>query len=271
MEKLIVIVFDKEATAYEGLRTLNELDREGSISLHELSVVEKKPNGTLEIKNIEGDFPVGTFGGTAVGSLIGLFGGPVGVAVGASVGALVGFTSDLYVAEVDTDFLDEVAKTLTPGKFAIVADISEEWVTPLDTRMDKFNAFVVRTPKVSFEDARWAKEVAGLRAEIAQMQAELKTAHEDRKAKIRNRIDTLDKKLQARLAAIDTRAEQIKRETDAKVEALQRKAAKAHEQAKTNFNARITEIRHDYEDRVARLRNATATHLRKTADKIAVA
>jgi uncharacterized membrane protein len=271
MEKLIVIVFDKETTAYEGLRNLNELDQEGNISLHELSVVEKKSNGTLEIKKIERDFPIATFGGTAVGSLIGLFGGPAGVAVGASVGALVGITRDLYVAEVDTDFLGEVAKTLTTGKFAIVADISEEWVTPLDTRMDKLNAVLIRTPKVSFEDARWAKEVAALRAEIAQLQAELKQSHEDRKAKIRNRIDTLNMKLEARLDAIDKRADQMKREADAKVEALQRKAGKAHEQARTNFNARVTEIRHDYEDRVAKLRTATATQLRKAADKIAVA
>lgn len=271
MEKLIVIVFDKEAAAYEGLRALNALDAEGSISLYELSVVEKKPNGTLEMKKIDGDFPIGTFGGTAAGSLIGLIGGPVGVAAGASVGALVGLTADLYVAEVDTDFLDEVTKMLTPGKFAIVADLSEEWVTPLDTRMDQLNAVVIRTAKASFEDARWEKEVKALRAEITQMEAEFKQAHEDRKAKIRNRIDTLNKKLDARLDAADKRAEQIKREANAKIEALQRKASNAHEQAKTKFNTRITEIRRDYEERVGKLRNATATQLRKAADKIAVA
>ena len=42
---------------------------------------------------------------------------------------------DLFNAGVSMDFVDEVAASLTPGKAAVIADIDETWVTPIDTRL----------------------------------------------------------------------------------------------------------------------------------------
>ena len=44
--------------------------------------------------------------------------------------------------EVDTDFLTDVATALTPGKYAVVADVDEDWVTPVDTRMEAVGGVV---------------------------------------------------------------------------------------------------------------------------------
>ena len=38
-------------------------------------------------------------------------------------------------AGVDADFLDEVSVALTPGKSAVVAEVDEAWVAPVDTRL----------------------------------------------------------------------------------------------------------------------------------------
>jgi hypothetical protein len=46
--------------------------------------------------------------------------------------------------EVDTDFLADVATALTPGKYAVVADVDEDWVTPVDTRMEAVGGVVFR-------------------------------------------------------------------------------------------------------------------------------
>jgi flavin-binding protein dodecin len=98
-----------------------------------------------------------------------LLGGPAGLAIGALTGTVIGNIADLWVAGVGSDFLDEVSNVLTPGKYAIVADISEEWVTPLDTRMEALNGFVFRTTKKSFEEAlnvaikRISKSIRGVR------------------------------------------------------------------------------------------------------------
>ena len=144
MEKMLVVVFNDEPKSYEGSHALKQLDNEGSITIHAEAVIKKNADGTVTIKQSEDDFPIRTIGGTAIGSLIGLLEGPVGLAVGATAGLLAGSIGDLHVAGVDAEFVDDVAATLTPGKCALIADISEEWVTPVDTRMEALGGTVFR-------------------------------------------------------------------------------------------------------------------------------
>ena len=57
-------------------------------------------------------------------------------------GASAGVIGDFYVAGVDEDFLADVSTALLPGKFAVVADLSEEWITPVDVRMEVLGGVV---------------------------------------------------------------------------------------------------------------------------------
>jgi len=114
MEKMLVVVFESEAKAYEAVRSLNQLDAEGSITIHAESVIKKNADGTVSVLRTDGDFPVRTIGGTAIGSLIGLLGGPVGFGVGALAGTFAGMMGDIYAAGVNTDFGADVAAALTP-------------------------------------------------------------------------------------------------------------------------------------------------------------
>jgi uncharacterized membrane protein len=258
MEKMLVVVFDSEAKAYEASRGLNQLDLEGSIAIHAESVISKEANGTVKVKQAEGDFPIRTITGTAIGSLIGILGGPVGVAVGAGAGMLAGSFSDLFVAGVDSDFLAEVSTILTPGKHAIVADISEEWVTPIDTRMEALNGVVFRTTSRAFAQDQTALAESELRAQIDQLRAEHARARAEHKAKLQAKIDALHTKLQSKLDLAKQRSEQIKQETEAKVNALQKKAAKAQGEIRATMDARVKEIRGEYDQAVARAKSMVA-------------
>lgn len=268
MERMLVVVFENEAKAYEALRAFAELDREGSISIHAASVIQKNADGTVSIKRTEGDFPIRTLEGTAIGSLVGLLGGPVGLAVGAAAGASAGVFGDLYTAGVNQDFLYTVAGELPPGKFAVLADVSEEWITPVDTRMEALDGTVFRTATENFEQEQAARDAAAITAEIDQLKAELAQAKTDRKAKLQAKIDGLNTKLQEKLARVEKRSEQIKSETDLKVRTLQEKAAKARGDAKAAIDGRIRQIQETYEKSVARMKSAAAEQLRETADKL---
>jgi len=258
MEKMIAVVFDNETKAYEASRSLNHLDAEGSIAIHAESVISKEANGTVTVKQAEGDFPIRTLAGTAIGSLIGLLGGPVGVAVGFGTGAVAGGFGDLFAAGVDSDFVAEVSAMLTPGKYAVVADVSEEWVTPVDTRMEALHGVVFRTTRSAFEQDQRVKDEAVLRAEIGQMKAEHARANAERKTKLQAKIDQLNAKLQKKLDEATQRAEQIKRETEAKVEALQKKAAKFEGEIKAATEKRVKEIREQYDHAVAGAKRTAA-------------
>lgn len=268
MEKMLVVVFDNESTAYEATRALADLDREGSISVHAESVIQKNADGSLTVKQTDTDFPIRSVAGTGIGSLIGLLGGPVGWAVGAAAGATAGMVGDLYTAGVNEDFVSSVVPALASGKFAVLADISEEWVTPLDTQMEALGGSVFRTSRESFEEEQRAREAAALKAEIEQLKAEHARAQADRKAKIQAKIDQLNSQLQQKLTQAQQRSEQIRHETEAKVLALEQRADKARGEAKAAFDGRIREIREAYDQSVARTKSIAAQQLRNAANKL---
>ncbi len=268
MEKMLVVVFDDESKAYEGSRALKQLDAEGSMTIYAEAVIKKNADGTVMVKQVDDGFPIRTVGGTAIGSLIGLLGGPVGLGIGAVAGALAGSLGDLSVAGVDAEFLDDVGAALTTGKCAVIADISEEWVTPVDTRMEALGGAVVRSARKSVEDEHRARDVAALRAEIDQLKAEHARAQVDRKAKLQAKIDQLNAKLQAKLDQAKQRSEQIKSETEARVQALQKKAEKAQGDIKATLEARAKHIREEYEQSVAKQKHLLAEQLKAAAAKL---
>lgn len=243
MLRMLVVVFDNELKAYEGSRALTQLDSEGSITIHAEAVIKKNADGTITVKQSGDEFPIRAVGGTAIGALIGLLGGPIGLGIGAAAGAVAGTIWEVDRSGVNAEFLDDVSAKLTPGKWAVVSDISEEWVTPVDTRMDALGGFVYRTTRHEVEHERNAGEVATMKADIAQLKAELAQSRTEHKAKLQAKIDKLQGKLREKEKQAKLRLEQEEKEAKAKVEALEKKASKAKGEAKTAIEARIAEIR----------------------------
>jgi len=268
MEKMLVVVFDSESKAYEGTNALAQLDRDGSITVHAGIVIKKNAEGkTVVLKTVD-DYALDTLGGTAIGSLIGLLGGPYGVIIGATMGTLVGATSDLYRSGVSAEFVDDVSAILTPGKYAVVADISEEWTTPLDLKMEKLDGQVFRTSRLDVEAVQTSSEIAATDREIEQLKMEMKKASDERKAKLQAKIDKLNMARKKKEEEVNQRLEQIKSEHERKVQALKEKAANAHSNAKAVIDARITELNQHHQQAVAMWKNAQAAKLEKGAEKL---
>jgi uncharacterized membrane protein len=256
MDKMIVTVFNDERSAYEGARALLELHEEGSLTLYASTVIFKDTNGVITVKQATDEGPLGTFGGLATGSLIGLLGGPVGLAVGAFAGTLTGSLFDLARLGVSDDFLNEVYLNLVPNKWAVVAEVDEVWVTPLDTRMDAISGVVFRRGRGEFMDIQIEREIAADKAEIERLETEYKQAVGDAKAKLKVKVDTARKRYEDRRQLLLRRIEEIQREGEAKINLLQEQMAKATGQAKANLEKRVTDERTKHNARVAKLRQA---------------
>jgi uncharacterized membrane protein len=225
MDRMLVVVFDTENKAYEGKKALMQLEYEGSIVVYAHAVVAKNADGTTTVKQSDDPGPLGTLLGTALGSLIGLLGGPVGLAIGATAGLAVGGTVDLDNARVGDDFIDDVTKVLLPNKFALVAEIQEDWTTPVDTRMEAIGGRVFRRALSEVKHTVDDEETAAMKADLAQMKAEHAKASADRKAKLQEKINQLDSKIQARLEKAKERRQAAEQQAKAKVEILKAKAA----------------------------------------------
>jgi len=227
MDRMLVVVFDSESKAYEGKKALLQLDGEGSISAYGYAVVAKNSDGTTTVKQGDDTGPLGTLAGTAVGSLIGVLGGPAGLAIGAAVGLTAGATVDLHNARISDDFIDDVTKVLLPNRVAVIAEIEEDWTTPVDTRMEAIGGIVFRRALSDVEDTVDDEDVAAIKADIAQMKAEHAQARTDRKAKLQEKINQLNAKLQAHLQKAKEQRQAAEREAQIKVDILKAKAKAA--------------------------------------------
>jgi len=231
MDRILVVIFPNESKAYEGRTALQQLNSEGSITVYAYAVVAKNADGTATVKQGDDVGPIGTLMGTSLGSLIGVLGGPVGVAAGAAAGMAAGSTIDLNNVRVGSDFIDDVQKFLVPPYVALVAEIDEEWTTPVDTRMEAIGGNVFRRALSDVEDQVDNEDIAAMKADLEQLKAERAKAQADRKAKLEEKINQLDSKIQAQLELAKERHEAAKRKAQAKAQALKARADAARSKA----------------------------------------
>ena len=113
----------------------------------------------------------------------------MGLAIGAASGLALGALYDVDDIRVGEDFLDDVSKSLTPNKVAVVAEVEEEWTTPVDTRMEALGGTVLRRALWEVEKTVDEQEIAAMKADLEQLKSEISKAHADRKAKLQKKID----------------------------------------------------------------------------------
>jgi uncharacterized membrane protein len=256
MNKMIVVVFDSESKAYEGSKALRGLHDEGSITLYAMGVIAKDAGGKVTVKEAADRGPLGTGIGLVTGSLIGLLGGPVGVAIGAGAGTFGGVLYDLATVGVGEDFLAEVGGQLKPAKTAVVAEVEEEWTMPVDISMEAAGGVVLRRGLGEVQDALIERDTDALEAEIAQLKAEYAQATGQAKVKLQAKIDAAKAKLQATHDRAKAALEAARQKMDAKIKSLEEQSAKAKGDAKVKIDARIAEVRSEYEWRSDKLKQA---------------
>jgi uncharacterized membrane protein len=248
MDKMLVVVLPDEKSGYEARNALLALDQEGSISLYAAAVIAKDQTGRVSVKQEADPGPLGTMIGLMTGTLGGLIAGAAGAAAGATaagaaMGAYGGGMFDLVRVGIGTDFVDEVAGSLKPGKVAVVAEIDEDWVTPVDSRMEALGGEVFRRARGEVVDAQISAEQEALKEEIADLKAEAAKATGEAKAKVQKRADAANARLQGLQSRAKTAFQSEKQQIDAKLRVLKDRTAKAKGEAKAGLQQRADKLR----------------------------
>ena len=163
MHNYIAVVFDNTSKAYEGLHALWQLDDAAEVTVHGTAVVHRDAMGYFQVDTKETHPALATAAGVGIGALLGLLAGPAGAAVGAAGGAAigaaaggaVGVTADLVRADTRDQAAGETRFVLGAGQSAVIADVSEDWTSPIDTRMASLGGIVYRRAKSDMEDDVW--------------------------------------------------------------------------------------------------------------------
>jgi hypothetical protein len=194
--------------------------------------------------------------GLVTGGLIGVIGGPVGIAVGASIGGFGGLLVDMFSTGMGMDFVDEASAALIPGTAAVVADIDEAWVTPVDTRLGALGGTTYRRYPDDVVDEQLARETEATRAEIEQLRADLRAATGQARADVEAAITRQRQKLEDLVERVDKAVDRQQAEFEARLSTLQAQREKAQQDQEQRIDARIAELKSSHEARKAKLEEA---------------
>ena len=256
MNKLLVAVFENETAADAGLNALRAVHEAGDITLYASGVLPRDARGVVSVMRSMDAGPIGTATGLAVGSLIGLLGGPVGVAIGAVTGTLAGAVRDFWVAGVGLDFIEEVAAHLQPGKVALVAEIEEEWVIPVDTALEAAGGHVFRRTRTEVAEAQFDHDITAFKSEVKELESEVFHASGAVKVKLQAKLAAARTSLDGAVHRAQQRVDTLKQEADAKAESLKLQLSLAKGDVKSRIEDRMKRVRSAYHARGAKLSHA---------------
>ena len=163
MRNYVAVVFNDRSKAYEGLHALWQLDDQAEVTVHGAAVVHRDDLGQFQVDTKETQPALATAVGVGLGALLGALAGPAGAAVGAAGGAaigaatggMVGVAADLSRADTRQQAAAETGFVLSAGQSAVIADVSEDWTSSIDTQMRKLGGTVYRRDKSAVQDDKW--------------------------------------------------------------------------------------------------------------------
>lgn len=253
---MLVATFPGEKETYKGLDALKDLNEKGDITLYAAAVLKKDASGKVDVKEAFDEGPVNTAFGTLTGALMGSLGGIPGAAMGIALGSMTGLLFDIGDSGVNVDFLNDISEVLIPGKVVLLAEIDEDWVTPVDTQLGMLGGEIFRRPRYEVVEDQLTRESEAFSKEMEELRQELSVAKSETKATLHKTQQSLVKRLEVVRANAEAKLNQVNDEAEAKVQAVQAQLKKAGEEQKAKLENRIADIKADQKMRSEKLQKA---------------
>ncbi len=258
MNRILVIIFNTEVAAYEGQLALKDLHESGEITVYATAIVARDASGTTRMLQAAYGDPAGRALGVLAQSLagLGLRAGPLRMAAEPGTRNLAELVVALARAGIDADFVEEVSEVLTPGKVAVLAEVQETWVTPVNLRLGNLGGLVYRRQRAEVAEDQLARESALLVAELSSLEEERLHASAENKATLQNEIEDVRQRLERVQAQAEARQLQARSELAGKIDALHEQGQQAANRQATRTEEHIAEVKADYASRSAKLEQA---------------
>ena len=256
MNKMLVVAFDNEEAADAGSHALRKLHDEGDITVYATAVIARDATGKVSVEAVTDRSASGAGVGLAVGALVGLMAGPLGMAAGAGAGIFAGAIRDFWVAGVDLDFIEEAEKMLLPGKVALVVEVDEEWVAPVDSALEATGGKVFRRARSEVVHLRFDHGIAVFKGEISELEAEAVHAKGAAKSKLRTQVVAAKARLAEAVQHARQRVETLGQEADEKAAAIREQLSHVKGEVEGTLEDRIQRVTSAYRARGVKLSQA---------------
>ena len=196
MESVLAVNFDDDTKAYTALTSLKQLADQHQLELRGAAVVVRREDGSVETKDEIGDPEfVGTASGALIGLIVGVIGGPLGVLLGGYTGLVVGSVVDMGEADDTESALSDIARSVRPGRPALIAVTNEQSPEVVDTAMKSLGGSVARRPL----DVVLAEVAAAEDAQRAAEKEARKKLRDEREAKAKADVNAKIEELKAKV------------------------------------------------------------------------
>lgn len=264
MEKVVQFLTQNQVNAFEVVKKLKSLDDTSEISLGEYYIFNKDENGKVSLQSEQSDGAIeNTLFGALTGGVFGALFGPAGLLLGSSFGALTGGTVDL-VSEINKeDYLQKITKDLPNNSVVVVAQIVEDWTTPIDSSIGD----LAQIKRADIDD-----EVENLiGAQIDDLEKEIEDAEEDMKNAVGEAKETYREKVEKLKANRDEHLEKLHESLEAQKQSYhnwtQKMKAKGVE-VEDNIQNRVDNLNNQIEETENKIKNAVGNAKAQYQEKV---
>jgi uncharacterized membrane protein len=251
MDKMLIAVFERESQASAAAGAMNDSCKEGVLVIYAFAVIIKDVGKVSIVDFTSEDYPDPVLG-LATRSLIKLLARSYCSADDGHSQAVTG-CMEMGKAGVDSNFIDQVARHLLPGRAAIVCEIEEETPNAMDALLEAQGGTVFRCIRDEIMDVQIAKELEVLHNEMQILEMQILRTPEASREQLKRKLDLARATFQATKDRARQHAASIKREAEAKIASLQERTAKAEGGIKERLETLTDEIRVDYVNRATKL------------------
>lgn len=175
LNKVLVAVFDSETATESGLQALRGLHAAGEITLHAVGVMFKNAQGQVALtKTVQHGGPAELKADTSDchGTRTGLpcfHCLPMGPLEDSSNAFTARAVRDFWLTGVGMDVVEVAERYLHPGTLALLAEIEEVSVGPVNAALAALNGHVFRRTRAELAEAQLCQEVQAFRALVVEL------------------------------------------------------------------------------------------------------
>ena len=140
MHNYVAVIFKDPCQPYRAMYALWQLHSDGDITVHGTTVVHRDVWGDFQVDNMETQPAMGTAVAVGIGALLGALTGPLGAAAAGPVG----IDTALARADAPHQASGETALVFNTGESAVIADVSEDSLLAIDSRMRELGGIIRR-------------------------------------------------------------------------------------------------------------------------------
>lgn len=160
MENYVAIVLDDEHKAFEVLHALWQLNDRVEVQVRGAAVLNRDSQGRIAVASKSTDAGERAVVGTAAGLLIGAIAAAaamsvVPIAAGVVAGAAAGLTGEAVKSGERQEAASETQFILPRGKSAVVAEVTEDTTTAIDTLASQSGGKIYRRPRSTILNDQW--------------------------------------------------------------------------------------------------------------------